>query len=296
LYLCTLNQLVLTIMKKVFCTLLAVVLTVTLFAQGKVSTRKYILNDFTDKVTRVVLTGNEVLDSGLRQEVVNNWTSSAFEFCTVADFEANKKSDLYYFLIPAESRFKDEEDPGIMFLTLVKGNPEAGEGLSDMTEIISLPLMAAAGGTGRELIYLGALVRGIQEFTLEAMESEKTAYSMDLWFNRGFAKEAKMKQIMIAEEDLAETVTPSMLERYLDDDMLVCSAQEADSAYIDGSYHTLTSYSVAPFMPKEGASYCYTMLFDAQSKSLCYIHRHKITKKAGTGFNIDDLKRIASKR
>lgn len=283
-------------MKKVFCTLVALVLCVTLFAQGQVSTRKYLLSDFTDKVTRVVLTGNEVLDSGLRQEIVNNWTSSAFEFCTVADFEAVKTSDLYYFLIPAESKFKGEEDPGIMFLTLVKGGPEADEGISSMREIISIPLMAAAGGTGRELIYLGAIIRGIQEFTLAAMESEKTAYSMDSWFNRSFAKEARMKQILIAQEDIAETVTPSVIERYIDDDMRICPAQEADSAYIDGSFNTLTSYSVAPFMPKEGASYCYTMLFDAEGKNLCHIYRHKITKKAGAGFTADDLKRIASKR
>lgn len=275
---------------------MALVIGVMLFAQGQVSTRKYLLSDFTDKVTRVVLTGNEVLDSGLRQEVVNNWTSSAFEFCTVADFEANKTSDLYYFLIPAESRFKGEEDPGIMFLTLVKGGPEADEGISSMREIISLPLMAAAGGSGREIIYLGALVRGIQEFTMAAMESEKTAYSMDSWFNRDFAKEARMKQILIAEEDLTESATPSVVERYTDDDMRICPAQEADSAYLDGSFNTYTSYSVAPFMPKDGASYCYKMLFDAQTKSLCYIHRHKITHKTGSGFTADDLKRIASKR
>ena len=58
------------------------------------------------------------------------------------------------------------------------------EGIKEMHEIISLPLMAAMGGSGRELVYLGPIIQAIQEFTRNAMQSEKTAYSMDYWFNR----------------------------------------------------------------------------------------------------------------
>ena len=35
-------------------------------------------------------TGNDLIDSGLRQEVVNIWTASPFEFCTMDRFEALK--------------------------------------------------------------------------------------------------------------------------------------------------------------------------------------------------------------
>lgn len=283
-------------MKKVLTIMCAVLVCLGLSAQGKVSTRKYILSDFTDKTTQVVLSGNEVLDSGLRQEIVNYWTLSPYEFCSMEEFQQLKEQDLYYFLLPAESRFKGEEDPGVLFLTLIKGGPAAREGIKEMFEIISLPLMAAQGGTGRELVFLGPIVQAIQEFTADAMQSEKTAYSMDLWFNQNYSKEGKMKQICLAKEDLSEKLTEKDRQRYLDEDIHLVADKEADEIFAKGTYHTLVSYTVAPFMPKNGASYCYKMLFDAESHRLFYIHKHKITEKTGVGFIADDLKRMARKR
>jgi hypothetical protein len=282
--------------KKVVTFLCAMLLCLSVFGQGKVSTRKYILNDFSDKITQVVLSGNEVLDSGLRQEIVNYWTLSPYEFCTQEEFEERKTQDLYYFLIPAESRFKGEEDPGVLFLTLVKGGETAAEGIQEMHEIISIPLMAAAGGSGRELVYLGPIIQAIQEFTQDAMQSEKTAYSMDHWFNRYYLKEGKMKQIYLAEDDLSEKVTEKDRQRYLDEDIHLCSDEEADEVFLKGRYHTLVSYTVAPFLPENKASYCYKMLFDAESHRLFYFHKHKITEKTGVGFLAADLKRLALSR
>lgn len=282
--------------KKAVTLICAVLACLSVWGQGRVNTRKYILNDFTDKITRVVLSGNEVLDSDLRQEIVNYWTLSPYEFCTQEEFQEHKTQDLYYFLIPAESRYKGEEESGILFLTLVKGGPEAAEGISEMHEIISLPLMAAMGGSGRELVYLGPLIQALQEFTRNAMKSEKTAYSMDYWFNRNFSREGKMKQIYLAKEDLSESVTEKDIQRYLDEDIILCPEAEADDVFLKGQYHTLVSYTVAPFLPEEKASYCYKMLFEAESHRLFYIHKHKITAKTGVGFTADDLKRLSRGR
>lgn len=63
-------------MKKVVMLLCALALAATAWGQGKINTRKYILNDFNDKVVQIVLTGNDLIDSGLKQEVVNIWTAS----------------------------------------------------------------------------------------------------------------------------------------------------------------------------------------------------------------------------
>ena len=71
--------------KKVVTLLCAALTCLCVWGQGKVNTRKYILSDFPDKITQVVLSGNEVLDSGLRQEIVNYWTSSPYEFCSLKD-------------------------------------------------------------------------------------------------------------------------------------------------------------------------------------------------------------------
>ena len=125
-------------MKRIVIIVLALTVGLSAMGQGQVTTKKYRLADFSDKVTKIVLSGNSLLDGALRQEILNVWTISAFEFCTVDEFHALKTQDLYYFLIAAESRFKGEETPGILFLTLVKGGPEAGEGIAAMPEVISL--------------------------------------------------------------------------------------------------------------------------------------------------------------
>ena len=56
--------------KAYICALALLLSAPLLQGQGQVSTRKHRLADFTDKVTQVVLTGNEMLSSALREEVV----------------------------------------------------------------------------------------------------------------------------------------------------------------------------------------------------------------------------------
>ena len=276
-------------MRKISFILLSLVLSLPLWAQGQVSTRKHKLADFTDKVTQVVLTGNEMLTSALREEVVAGWTASAFEFSTLDRFEKIKSEEKYYFLMVAESG-------GISFLTLLKGDPEAKEkGISAMHEVISLPLVAAMGGSGRELTYLGGLIKTVQEYTLEAMESEKVAYGMEAWVNKNYDKWGHTKQIRIASEDLSENVTEKELKKYLDEDFQVVDTADADQAYLDAQYNTLVSYVVAPLFPEKG-DVCYKMLFEADTHTLYYISRHRIDARRGAGFLPEDLKRLARKR
>lgn len=283
-------------MKKVFAAITAGLLCLTLFAQGTVTTRKYRLNDFTDKVTQVVLSGNAILDGVLRQEVLNHWKASAFEFCTAAEFESRKTSDQYYFLLLADTKLKAEAEPGITFLTLVKGDPAAKDGVGKMPEVISLPVCAADGTGGRELLYLGALVNAVQTFTLAAMESEKTAYQMEDWFSDKYAQDVRNKRIYLAITDIAPQVSERDGEKYLDDDILLCDdEEEADRMFQLGSYNTLVGFVVAPSIPTN-SSWCYKMLVDAETHKLYYLRRHKISNHAGVGFLADDLKRMAKGR
>ena len=256
-------------MKRILSIFLAFVLAAPLAgAQGKVSTRKYRLADFPDKVTQVVLTGSPVLSDALRAEVVTGWTASPFEFCSLEQFEALKTDENYYFLMPLETRFKGETTPGITFLTLLKGGPEAQRGIGAMHEVAALPLQAALGGNGEELVYLGALVAAIQEYTLDAMESELVAYSLEGWAHRRYARLPRGQRILLADDGPA-----------------------ADAAFLSGSANTLVGYVVAPVFPEKG-SYCYKMLFEASTHSLCYLSRHRITAQKGAEFLPEELKRL----
>lgn len=281
-------------MRKLMLTIMFLLAYLTALAQGRVSTKKYMIADFSDKITKVVLPGSDVLDGALRQEVVNCWTLSPFEFCTTQDFERLKKSADYYFLLVGSTMFKGEMAPSLQFLTLVKGGPEAGEGTSGMHEVISLPLAAAGSSSGRELVYLGAMINSIQEFTEAAMTSEKNAYLGTEWFNAAYRREGKMMTIWMSEGDLEASVKdPS---RFLDEDFRIVPEDDSDQKFISGAFNTLCSYVVAPLFPAEGASMCYNMLFEANSRRLVYISRHKITAGKGAGFLAKDLKKIARAR
>lgn len=128
------------------------------------------------------------------------------------------------------------------------------------------------------------------------MESEKVAYGMEAWVNQNYSKFGKMKQIYLAQGDISESVSEKQLERFLDADIHIVEEADADKAYLEGGFNTLVGYVVAPFMPQNGASYCYKMLFEADTHTLYYISKHRITEKSGVGFTADDLRRLARKR
>ncbi len=265
---------------------LCLIAAISAMAQGRVQTRSYILGDFQDKVTKVVVPEDTFLQSALKQEVVNIWSASAFEFCTQKEFEALKSQDKYYFLTVQAFKFKGEQEPGILFLSLLKGGEH---------EVISLPLAPADGSSGRELVYLGGLVKAIQEYTLAAMESEKTAYIPEKWFNANYAKWGRMMTIYMAREDISLSVKEANVEKYLDADFNITDADTADGVFVDAPVNTLVSYCVAPVDPSS-ASYSYQMLFKADTLELFYISRHRIRPRSLAGFLTQDLKWLERRR
>ena len=236
------------------------------------------------------MSGNDIIDGVLRQEVVDLWTVSPFEFCSPAEYESLKKSDTYYFLLVTAGQAKGEKAPMVRFLTLEKGGAESGDNIPLRTEVISLPLCPVEGGSGRELVFLPALVKGVQDFAAQAMESEKTAYSGMLWFNGNFDRKGGIKRIYLAREDISESVTGKDKAKYLDEDIILCDEDEADKAYTDKTYNALVSYTVS------AGTWSYKMLIDAGTDTLFYIRKHKVNAKNAAGFLAEDLKRISRKR
>ena len=278
------------IMKRLITLFLFLCVTASLFAQGRVTTRKYLFSDFQNKITKVVMSGNDVLDSVLRQAVVDLWTASPFEFCPMTEYETLKKSDTYYFLLVTAGQAKGEDAPMVRFLTLEKGGADKGDNVALRTEVISLPLAPAQDGSGRELTFLPALVKGAQDFALHAMASEKVAYSGMNWFNGNFDRKIGTKRIYVAREDISASVTDKDKAKYMDEDMILCDEDEADKVYTDKTDNTLVSYTVS------AGTWSYKMLLGADTDTIFYIRRHKVNAKNAPGFLAEDLRRISSKR
>ena len=178
----------------------------------------------------------------------------------------------------------------VRFLTLEKRGVDKGDNVALRTEVMSLPLCPVEGGSGRELVFLPALVKGVQEFTAEAMDSEKVAYSGMGWFNGHFDRKGAIKRIYLAQEDISESVNEKDRAKYLDEDIILCDEDEADKAYTDKTYNTLVSYTVS------AGTWSYKMLIEADTDTVYYIRKHKVTAKNAPGFLAEDLKRISRKR
>ena len=263
-------------------------------AQAQIDTKKVKISDFTQKVTKVVLNGNEFMDITFQDEITARWRISPFEFCTLEEFEKIKSDENYYFLMITYGQFRKETAPGMQFLTLVKGGKGAEKGIGDMLEVVSIPFASAEYPSGRELVFLPAFLDIIQNHTLAAMESDYSGYN-GLASNNGNIGRSDGMQIVFSEDDLAFDVTPEFRESLAENDIIVAEEDDADGYLIDNAPGTLVSYVAAPTEPVAG-SFCYMMLIDTQSHKLYYYKKHRIGKKAGAGFMQDDVERIKSHR
>ena len=277
-------------MKKALAIIAAVLLPVFAWGQAQINTKKVKIGDFTQKTTKVVLSGNEFIDTVLKDEVTARWRISPYEFCTLEEFNSLKNSGEYYFLIVTNGQFKKDQSPTIQFLTLIKGGKGSDEGIDGMLEIVSLPVAAAQFPSGREVAYIPAFIDIIQDYTLDSMEKDANAYGGLTNYTANIVRSENMK-IAFSRDDIAVSLEGLEDDTTFGKDMMLMDEDEVDALLVSNAENTLVSYVVAPFDPQPGM-YCYKMLIDTQNHKLYYYKRHKITAKDGPGFLKEDLKRI----
>lgn len=263
-------------------------------AQAQIDTKKVKISDFTQKVTKVVLGGNEFFDITFQDEITARWRVSPFEFCTLEEFEQIKASEDYYFLMMTFGQFRKETAPGLQFLTLVKGGKGAEKGIGSMLEVVSLPYASAEYPSGRELVFLPAFIDIIQNHTLAAMEKDINGYVGLASSHLGLNKADNM-EVIFSEDDLSEEISDEQKQVMADKGVIITDEDEADRYMADNLPGAIVSYVAVPSEPVEG-SYCYKMLIDSQTHKLYYFKKHRIGKKHGPGFLLDDINRITAQR
>lgn len=272
-------------MKKILLFFAFAIMTASAFAQAQIDTKKVKISDFTQKVTKVVLTGNALYDGVLQDEVAARWRISPYEYCTIDEFNSLKGSDKYYFLITTKGQFKKEAEPSLQFLTLVKGGSNASKGIDEMLEIVSMPISSADDPSGRELVFLPVFLTIIQEYTLDSMDRDYSAYLGLSNYTSNISK-ASEKNIVFSENDIAPNVEMGDCASFN-----VTDEDSADEMIMNNAQNTLVSYVVAPAEPVNG-SFCYKMLIDAQTYELYYYRKHRISAKSGAGFLPYDIRSI----
>ena len=261
--------------------------------QAKINTKKLKIADLATRTTKVVLGSGDFVAGALRDEVSARWRISPYEFCTVEEYNALKESSDYYFLLIARS--EEKKYRGLLTLTLMKGGqPKAEDPQKRPVEVASLPFSSAGFPSGREVVFLPALLDILQDYVTKAMRSDGAGYTgFDIYARQ--VRKTGIKRIFFSEDDLVPDMDETFRRQYFDEDMVIMSEAEADKAFQDGTYNTLISYVVAPFDPQDG-SWCYKMLIDAGTHELLYFKHHRISVRKWAGFLPEDIKTIFAKR
>ncbi len=279
-------------MRKVFIMLAVALLPLMAGAQAQINTKKVKISDFTEKITKVVLTGNDFYDIALQDEVKARWRVSPYEFCTLEEFQRDRNSSDFYFLLTTSSQFKKESEPGLDLLTLVKGG--TGATINSMLEVVFIPFAPAEDPSGREMVFLPAFLDIIQKHALMSMEKDTDGY-IGLSNNSMNIAKAKNMEFVFSEDDLSSEITREFRDLNFDSDMVITDEDSADDYMLENAPNTLVSYVVAPTDAQPG-SFCYKMLINSETHELYYFRRHRITKKFGPGFLAEDIRRINSYR
>lgn len=279
-------------MRTLIILLMSLILPVSASAQAQINTKKIKIADFTQKITKIVLTGDELMDGMIEDEIASRWRISPYEFCSLKEFESLKTNSNYYFLLTTDVKFRKDDDHSLQFMSLVKGGAEAADGINKMLEIVSIPIAPAEYPTGRELIFLPVFIEIIQSFTLDSMERDLNGYAGLGSYNHKISRTGE-KNIVFADCDMSQDLGKS-LERLKTKERVSIEDEDSVSMHIErNTPNTVVSYTVAPTDATNG-SFCYKMLVDAETYELYYFKRHRISEKSGQGFLESDLSRIIS--
>lgn len=253
--------------------------------QGKIYTRKARLADFPTKTTKVVLSGNGILDLSLKEEIMSRWRVSPFEFCEAEEFASLKGKSGYYFL------YISEDNSGLAFLTLLKGGGKGSfQSLDSSLEVISVPFAPAQMSTGRELVFLPAMIDIVQAYVEEATMSETKSYLGLGIFNGNLVNE-RHKSINISRSDIADSVPgKDSLEAY-SPGLLIKESEAVDRLFVEGDRDRLIGFCVAPSEPSSRAR-SYQMIIGADTHTLYYFSSHRYRKSSDRGFRKQELQEI----
>ncbi len=263
-------------------------------AQAEIKTKKIKFEDFTSKVTKIVLTGNEFYDSSLRDEITSLWRISPYEFCTLDEFEALKTSPDYYFLLTVKGQFKKEKSPGLDFISLVKGDKKATKGIRHMLEVVSIPICSSKYPSGREHVFMHAIITIIQDHASNAMDRDYDAYFGPRNKRLNLSETGDM-DLYFAVEDLSKTITEDEISLFEEEGVLFVEEDEIDDLISSNTPNTLVSYVVSPYKAENG-SYCYKMIIDCQTKQLYFYKKKRLSKYSSVGFFSSELKYIIDQR
>lgn len=273
-------------------TVISLIITAQAFAQTKLFTKKDNLKNIGEKTLMVVTDNNSLINLSIKEAASKNWDLCKVDFCNMKEFEQMCEDSSYFFLVKVAGQFKKEDDPGIEFLSLLKGGSEAAMGIGNMYEILSLPLQPVDDGEGYILPFMD-IYMSIFKSHVRRVQDSKIANTVGLsWYGNRIAKIGK-KSVLINEDDMSEMITADYINDSFKDNGKVVDEDFILSTIEKKRKDMLVSICIAPEEPQNNGSYCYKMLVGVDDGELYYFRKQKITAKNPKGFLPEDIKKIS---
>lgn len=275
-------------MKKIILFALCMILPLLTNAQGQIKTKSFIVSDFKEKTMKVVMTGNDMLDAALKDNLLKVWHISPYETCSTEEFERTKSDPNLYFMVICDSKSSQEASAGIKMIAIFKGSSKAVEGLDGLFKVVRIPFCSSENPDGSEIMFLPAMLTIIQSEVERIMDRTINIGSNVTVKPRNAIKIWK-QQVDISYKDLDFTPSSSLTAIYKHDNIVLHDDDTPERLIANREQGHLVGYVVAPTVPSKG-SHSYTMLIDSSSWELFYIMRHRLSGNGAKGFSQMELR------
>lgn len=260
-------------------------------AQNIIKETKNTFATFGAKITKVVIPSTSLADLMLRDAVNKGWRISPFEFCTMEEYNKIKEDTNYFFLLRVDGRFRNELEPKVEYLTLVKGGPEIKKGIYSSHNIITLPLQEIDDNSGTNLYLLPMYIDLIQNHIYKVQKDISLAFKGNAIYSNKVS-DIKGMELLFSMDQLNYKLPNSDFVELFNGNVKLVTEQEIEDAIINSSPNTVVSLLIEPKGGSRG-SYCYKLLIGTESHELYFFRRHKISKRVPLGFTKEDIRKIS---
>lgn len=279
---------------KYFLSVAFILATIAIQAQNTRFINKSQLVDFFTSTTYVVMDNNPSVGFNIfiKDAMQKYWKVTPYKVISHQEFDNMRKDNKSSFLfLSVENLTKGNTDAFYDYLVLAMGDNSTI--LSDMPEVVNIPLSYSGVDENEYVNKLGLIIRFIEVHLSNMKEASNHVYLRKLNYYNKFIKEIKNKTLLIEEEDLAEEVnTIEKIKAIYKYDVKIVTSEEIEKAVEGKVPNTLVLHQISPGEEDtEGRSYHYILGTD--DAKMYYFNYFTISEKKPVGFLARDFRRLA---
>jgi len=281
-------------MKKIYLLIVAGFFFISIEAQSNRFISKSQLVDFFTSTTYVVMDNNPSVGFNIfiKDAMQKYWKVTPYKIVSYDEFDKMRKDNKNSFLfLSVENLTKGNTEAFYDFLVLAMGDTSTI--LSNMPEIVNIPLSYSGVDENEYVNKLGLIVRFIEGHVQNMKEASNHVYLRKLNYYNKYLKDVKTKTLLVEDEDLAEEVnTIEKIKAIYKYDVKIVTSDEIEKAVEEKTPNTLVLHQISPGAEDtEGRSYHYILGTD--DAKMYYFNFFTISGKKPTGFLAKDFRRLA---